>query len=44
VLDIPLIKMVRDFLITTRKGASLYTDALEVLAVIRMVMKEGPPH
>ena len=44
VLDIPLIKMIRDFLIITRKGASLSTDALEVLAVIRMVMKEGPPH
>jgi hypothetical protein len=39
VLNIPLLKMVRDFSIITRKGVSLSKDASEVLAVIKTVMK-----
>jgi DNA-binding transcriptional LysR family regulator len=39
VVNIPLLKMVRDFSIITRKGTTLSKDASEVLAVIRMVMK-----
>jgi len=39
VLNIPLLKMVRDFSIITRKGAPLSKDASEVLAVIRSVLK-----
>lgn len=38
-LNIPLLKMVRDFSIITRKGISLSKDASEVLAVIKTVMK-----
>jgi DNA-binding transcriptional LysR family regulator len=38
-LNIPLLKMVRDFSIITRKGVPLSKDALEVLAVIKAVMK-----
>lgn len=38
-LNIPLLKMVRDFSIITRKGAPLSKDAAEVLAVIKTVMK-----
>jgi DNA-binding transcriptional LysR family regulator len=41
VLNIPLLRMVRDFSIITRKGEPRSKDASEVLAVIRMVMKEG---
>jgi DNA-binding transcriptional LysR family regulator len=39
VLNIPLLRMVRDFSIITRKGVSLSKDASEVLAVIKTVMK-----
>jgi DNA-binding transcriptional LysR family regulator len=38
-LNIPLLKMVRDFSIITRKGVPLSKDASEVLAVIKTVMK-----
>ncbi len=38
-LNIPLLKMVRDFSIITRKGTALSKDASEVLAVIKAVMK-----
>jgi DNA-binding transcriptional LysR family regulator len=38
-LNIPLLKMIRDFSIITRKGTSLSKDASEVLAVIKTVMK-----
>jgi DNA-binding transcriptional LysR family regulator len=38
-LSIPLLTMVRDFSIITRKGTPLSKDALEVLAVIKTVMK-----
>ncbi|NTW59895.1 MAG: hypothetical protein HGB21_14275 [Nitrospirae bacterium] len=38
-LNIPLLKMVRDFSIITRKGVPLSKDASEVLAVIKAVMK-----
>lgn len=39
VLNLPLLRMVRDFSIITRKGVPLSKDASEVLAVIKMVMK-----
>ncbi len=39
VLNIPLLKMIRDFSIITRKGIPLSKDASEVLAVIKTVMK-----
>jgi DNA-binding transcriptional LysR family regulator len=39
VLNIPLLRMVRDFSIITRKGVPLSKDASEVLAVIKTVMK-----
>jgi DNA-binding transcriptional LysR family regulator len=39
VLNIPLLRMVRDFSIITRKGAPLSKDAAEVLAVIKTVMR-----
>lgn len=39
VLNIPLLRMVRDFSIIMRKGFPLSKDASEVLAVIKMVMK-----
>jgi DNA-binding transcriptional LysR family regulator len=38
-LNIPLLRMVRDFSIITRKGVPLSKDASEVLAVIKTVMK-----
>jgi DNA-binding transcriptional LysR family regulator len=38
-LNIPLLRMIRDFSIITRKGKPLSKDASEVLAVIMMVMK-----
>jgi DNA-binding transcriptional LysR family regulator len=38
-LNIPLLKMVRDFSIITRKGVPLSKDASEVLAVIKTAMK-----
>ncbi len=38
-LNIPLLRMIRDFSIITRKGKPLSKDASEVLAVIKMVMK-----
>jgi DNA-binding transcriptional LysR family regulator len=38
-LNIPLLKMIRDFSIITRKGTPLSKDASEVLAVIKTVMK-----
>lgn len=38
-LNIPLLRMTRDFSIITRKGKRLSTDASEVRAVIKMVMK-----
>jgi DNA-binding transcriptional LysR family regulator len=38
-LSIPLLTMVRDFSIITRKGTPLSKDALDVLAVIKTVMK-----
>jgi len=38
-LNIPLLRMIRDFSIITRKGKPLSNDASEVLAVIKMVMK-----
>jgi DNA-binding transcriptional LysR family regulator len=39
VLNIPLLKMIRDFSIITRKGVPLSKNASEVLAVIKTVMK-----
>jgi DNA-binding transcriptional LysR family regulator len=39
VLNIPLLRMVRDFSIITRKGVPLSKDAAEVLGVIKLVMK-----
>jgi len=38
-LNIPLLRMIRDFSIITRKGKPLSKDASEVLAVIKAVMK-----
>jgi DNA-binding transcriptional LysR family regulator len=38
-LNIPLLRMIRDFSIITRKGKPLSKDAAEVLAVIKSVMK-----
>lgn len=38
-LNIPLLQMIRDFSIITRKGAPLSKDASEVLAVIKTVLK-----
>jgi DNA-binding transcriptional LysR family regulator len=38
-LNIPLLRMIRDFSIITRKGAPLSKDASEVLAVIKTVLK-----
>jgi DNA-binding transcriptional LysR family regulator len=38
-LSIPLLTMVRDFSIITRKGTPLSKDALDVLTVIKTVMK-----
>jgi DNA-binding transcriptional LysR family regulator len=38
-LNIPLLTMIRDFSIITRKGTPLSKDASEVLAVIKTVMK-----
>jgi DNA-binding transcriptional LysR family regulator len=38
-VSIPVLRMVRDFSVITRKGAALSLDAKEVLAVIKMVMK-----
>jgi DNA-binding transcriptional LysR family regulator len=38
-LNIPLLRMIRDFSIITRKGKPLSKNASEVLAVIKMVMK-----
>ncbi len=38
-LNIPLLRMIRDFSIVTRKNKPLSMDAKEVLAVIKMVMK-----
>jgi DNA-binding transcriptional LysR family regulator len=38
-LNIPLLRMIRDFSIITRKGKPLSKDAAEVLAVIKTVMK-----
>jgi len=38
-LNIPLLRMIRDFSIITRKGKPLSKDASEVLAVIKMVMQ-----
>jgi DNA-binding transcriptional LysR family regulator len=38
-LNIPVLKMIRDFSIITRKGRPLSKDASEVLAVIKTVMK-----
>jgi len=38
-LNIPLLRMIRDFSIITRKGKPLSKDASKVLAVIKMVMK-----
>jgi DNA-binding transcriptional LysR family regulator len=39
VMNIPLLRMIRDFSIITRKGVPLSKDASEVLAVIKLVMK-----
>ena len=39
VLNIPLLRMIRDFSIITRKGVPLSKDAAEVLAVIKAAMK-----
>ena len=38
-LNIPLLRMIRDFSIITRKGKPLSKDASEVLSVIKSVMK-----
>ena len=38
-LQVPLLRMVRDFWIITRKGVPLSTNASEVLAVIRSAMR-----
>ncbi len=39
-LNIPLLRMTRDFSIITRKGKQLSMDAKEVLAVIKMVVAD----
>jgi hypothetical protein len=38
-MNIALLRMVRDFSSVTRKGVPLTKDAAEVLAVIKTVMK-----
>lgn len=39
VLDIPMLKIVRDFYVITRKGVSVSPQAAAVLAVMKRVLK-----
>ena len=39
VLDVPMLKMIRDFYIVTRTGVKLSPEATDVLSVIKKVMK-----